>query len=249
MQIPIPLSYKHDFDPCDTPGTGATYPRMSRWNYAADISDYIAVCRDAYGIMTQCTALHPTGEPLTGIDAFRALMVHELVHREQVIKLAGLLPNSTGWWKMGWSFEEIPVNHWNLGSDDQPGIASYDDDHDGAIDNYRATPNDNKDFELGHGFVGIIGVDELLDRKQLATRIMDGIAIQDPVNTKEEEWELRDWPKAWPKPSGCLPGSCCDNMFDWDASISQPQNDDDPALVMGDWANPGKQHRSMDYRD
>jgi len=76
--------------------------------------------------------------PVEGIDLFANIVLHELRHTVQFDENDNALGPLNGMagtvWASGWSFKQIPDNHWALGPDGQPGVAGVDDDMDGEID-------------------------------------------------------------------------------------------------------------------
>jgi len=149
--------------------SNAEVPAMKSWNYhlTADktsISIFSSLCGEG--------RQYDVGKFFSGVDAFLAMVLHELKHVDQIARADILVPTGQAGspWSNGWSFERPNHNHWTVGADGKPGVAGVDDDGDGKIDNLvQGGPG-----ELGRG---------------------------DDVDLSHPKAYAQDWPSAWPIPS------------------------------------------------
>ena len=120
------------------------------------------------------------GEEVSGIDAFMSTVRHEEEHIDQISRADGLVSASNGTeWQHGWSWNKNPHNHWELGTDGEPGKAAVDDDSDGFVDNH-----------VGNG-AGELG----------------GVAGDDVNLSRYYPSGYNNWPASWPLPNPHLTSS------------------------------------------
>lgn len=163
--------------------------------------------------------------PLTGIDLFENVVIHENKHTLQIAQADPIVGTAAGTpWRYGWSWNQVSFhNHWALGADGKPGVAGVDDDSNGSVDDLMT---------LGPGELGGVfklpanGPDVLLGD------------ISDPSE---------NWPTAFGPPPTPPAGVSGCNPIEMDAQGAQLDVDGFRSDV--DWAHPGKQHLSAAYND
>jgi hypothetical protein len=91
----------------------------------------------------------------TGIDTFEDTVLHENHHTVQIAGADTMVTIAPGGpWRFGWSWNQgASHNHWTVGPDGRPGVATVDDDGDGTADNLLVT---------GPGELGRAGSDDVL---------------------------------------------------------------------------------------
>ena len=119
-------------------GVMAVVPGMRFWNYNAYRPKRTMVICNA--IVTK-TKAYGIGIELSGIDCFIGNAIHETKHMDQIQRADGLVP-SVRCWRFGYSWNQMPHNHWRSGRPDglwgNPPIAT-------------ATVNARPPFQIGQG--------------------------------------------------------------------------------------------------
>lgn len=121
-------------------------PAMVDWSWTTPISKNAIVVGTA---MPTAGRQYNVGEDFSGIDCYVAGIIHEERHVARIATADSLVPVASGTcFRYGWTYKDlVTVNHWDKGTDNEWGVAGYNDDGNGSADDAAPIPP----FEPGNG--------------------------------------------------------------------------------------------------